>query len=144
MKTYTTLVLMLLSTQLFSQDQAKLLAWQQSNPTALVMTYERFAELDADVQEKIAATVVFVEDMWIEQSKEFTSSASALHTTAYTEEQVGDAQFIKEWLATHPEVKIVKRSEYEAEETSIREIYDAPHILVLIGEEITKEDILNF
>ena len=134
----------MLSLRSFSQQQADLIAWQKANPTALFMTQERFSQLDEEVQQSIISSVIILEDLNFVVSREFEEEGSTSNTLGQVEIDLSESNFIKEWLATHQGVKIVKRSEYEAEETDLREVYDAPHIMVLIGEELTIEDILNF
>lgn len=55
-----------------------------------------------------------------------------------------DQQYVKEWLALHPEVKIVTRSLYSASSENIRNEYDKSRCLILSGEVVTREDILNY
>lgn len=145
MKTYATLLLTILSLTSFSQEQTHFSVWQKANPTALVMTYDNFLQLSDEVQRLISGNVVFMDELNETISKDINTNQSALNSVEQTEEELSNSNLIKEWLANNSGVKIVKRSEYMAEESDLREVYnDAPHILVLIGEELTKEDILNY
>jgi hypothetical protein len=48
---------------------------------------------------------------------------------------------IKYWLSAHPNLKIVKHSEFEAESIANQNEYINDHCLILIGETITFLDI---
>lgn len=51
---------------------------------------------------------------------------------------------IKTWMSKHRDVKIIKRSVYNQMELSKQAMYVEYGALILIGEEITIEDILNY
>lgn len=57
--------------------------------------------------------------------------------------EMSDQQFIlvKIWLANHPNVKIVKHSEFEALSEADKIVYVNNHCLILIGEIVTLADI---
>lgn len=55
-----------------------------------------------------------------------------------------EQQFVKEWLSQHPEVKIVTRKEYANSLENVRNEYLKSHCLILQGEIVTPEDILNY
>lgn len=56
----------------------------------------------------------------------------------YSQEQ---QDYVKEWLTTHPNVKIIKRSEYENSSLERQQEYQDKHCLILLGEEVTVTDI---
>lgn len=55
-----------------------------------------------------------------------------------------EQQFIKDWLAAHADVKIVTRSEYDLSAENIQNEYVKSRCLILAGEIVTREDILNY
>lgn len=55
-----------------------------------------------------------------------------------------EQQFVKNWLAAHQNVKIVTGSAYEASPENIRNEYFKSRCLMLKGEIVTQEDILNY
>lgn len=74
---------------------------------------------------------------------QFNNANKTNQSTEYSlkpEEQ----QFVKEWLSVHPDVKIVKRSEYLASPENIQNEYTKSACMILLGEIVTREDILNY
>lgn len=67
-----------------------------------------------------------------------TKSVSTTNQTEMSDEQ---NTFVKIWLANHPQVKIVKHSEYEALSEEDKIVYVNNHCLILIGEFVTLTDI---
>lgn len=55
-----------------------------------------------------------------------------------------EQQFVKEWLSQHSDIKIVTRTEYNLSPENIRNEYVKSHCLILTGEIVTREDILNY
>ena len=68
-------------------------------------------------------------------------SAERAKDPAVTEEVLNE---IKIWLATHPSVKILKHSEFEALSEPDKIHYINNQCLILIGETITSQDLANY
>jgi len=115
------------------------LAYQQAHPEALIMTRSAFNSLELSMQELIRYRVVYLEDL--ERSSELTQDVTLVPSEDLHD---SEAEFIKQWLGNNPSVKIVKRSEFDASSTEIQAIYMQAHALVLIGENISREDIVNY
>lgn len=64
-------------------------------------------------------------------------------TGATNQTEMSDEQtiYVKIWLANHPQVKIVKHSEYEALSEADKIVYVNNHCMILIGEVVTITDI---
>jgi len=54
------------------------------------------------------------------------------------------AMEIKKWLAEHGSVKIIKRSIYNQMDSEKQDLYHTNGALILIGEEITLDDVNNY
>ncbi|XOV66462.1 MAG: hypothetical protein ACFHU9_12620 [Fluviicola sp.] len=130
---------LLLQFSSFAQNTTPVKQWQEENPHKLFMSVRTFQGLDSSYQNQLKDRVVFIEDL------KNPEASSAL-------EQIGDdvtvqyesENFVKLWLASNNTVKIVKRSQYDQANPDQKEMYDLPHIMVLIGEDITRKDIENF
>lgn len=123
----------------FAQSETELSNWQSQHPDKLIMSRANFERLDASLREIISSTVVFVDEIGFD-----LKSIEANQTESTDTAMQSDADFIKVWLGKNPDVKIVTRSQYESSRPVVQEIYNSTSIMVLLGEEITKEDILNY
>lgn len=140
MKTlYISVAFLLLGFGTNAQTEAQLAEWQANNPGKLVMSRTNYDLLDAETQKLIESTVVFKDEIGFGIFGIGDTSLDEASSASYTERD-----FIKEWMAEHQDVKIVTRSQYNASRPDIQAIYDQPHIIVLIGEVLTKQDILNY
>ncbi len=75
------------------------------------------------------------------RNKELRAESAKDIDTAAAEEVLNE---IKIWLATHPSVKIVKNSEFEALSEPDKIHYINNQCLILIGETITSQDLANY
>lgn len=69
------------------------------------------------------------------------NKTKSIGTTNQTEMSDEQTAFVKIWLANHPQVKVVKHSEYEALSEDDKIVYVNNHCLILIGEIVTLTDI---
>ena len=124
---------------LTAQTETQLAEYQANNPEKLIMTRANYELLDKSVQEIIASTIVFQDEIGLGIFGVGDGSITEAGST-----QLTDVDFMKSWLAEHQDLKIVTRSEYNASRPDVQAIYNQPSILVLIGDKLTKQDILNF
>lgn len=54
-----------------------------------------------------------------------------------------ELQFVKDWLSENSSVKIVKNSEFMSSDENTQNEYVKSNCLILKGEKLTREDILN-
>lgn len=142
MKTLLLLIALLGMERLYAQSSAKIQQWQSSHPELLLMSQSSYDQLSKDLQVKLKdKIVIFDENQPIE-------SLNVTKATPYTQQEIQehrvDTDFIKQWLGAHPEVKVVPRSIYESATPEVQQIYRDNHCLILSGETIQKQDILNF
>ena len=132
-----TVAFLLLGFGVNAQTEAQLVEWQANNPGKIVMTHANYDLLDSETQQLIASTIVFKDEISI-------GIFGTGQTTEVGSSQFTDVNFVKDWMSKNQDTKIVTRSEYNAARPDIQALYDQPFILVLIGDELTKQDILNF
>ncbi len=112
--------------------------WQSRNPDKILMKQDVFNQLSKGKQEKISERVVFIENL----TQEFLASTYKSDSSPLSDME--EQTFIKEWLAQHPDIKIVNRSVFIAADSQQQENYLNLNCLILKGEEITVEDIENY
>lgn len=137
--TLMTTCLLLLGFTACAQTESELAQWQANNPEKLVMSRQNFNLLDPATQELIKSSVVFDDQIALEFKSTSTSKPIEAEENAFT-----DRDFIKQWLSRNQDIKIVTRSEYDTATPYMKSRYDDPSVLVLIGEVLTKADILNY
>ncbi|OFZ08593.1 MAG: hypothetical protein A3D92_14180 [Bacteroidetes bacterium RIFCSPHIGHO2_02_FULL_44_7] len=137
-KAFNTFFACLVISSAFGQSEQHI-AYQQAHPDALIMTRSAFNALDLLVQELIQVKVVYLEDL--QRSGELNEDVTLVPSGELND---SDGDFVKRWLADNATVKIVKRSEYEASSSELQMLYIEAHALVLIGENLTREDIVNY
>ena len=134
----------LFSMNAFSQEDAAIQKWQSAHPTTLLISAARYASLSDEEKALIGTDYILFEDkVTVELLEKFDQQKGIETTTTFKEEQ---QQEVKNWLSTHPEVKIIRRSTFDAFAPE-RQQYCAERpleILVLEGESITIKDIENY
>lgn len=115
--------------------------WAEANPTVLLIenadaTPELLKSLDA----KKADYIIYFNELTISDIEHFETKIKPVEVDIADK----DAMEIKLWLAEHKDVKIIKRSFFDQLESSKQDLYESSGALILIGEEITLEDIHNF
>lgn len=121
-----------------AQTSTEIQFWQSKNPDKILMKQSVFNQLTLEKQEKISNKVVFLENL----TQEFLSSVNKSASSPLT--GIEEEAFIKEWLALHPEIKIVNRSVFMTADSQQQEAYLNLNCMILKGEEITVEDIENY
>lgn len=131
----------------FSQ-QVDIKSWQSANPHVEFISHDRFNNL-SDIEKQILSKreyIVFykeIKESDINVYAEKKGINGIVHNPPT--KATNDAQFIKEWIDQHRDVKIITQSVFNhlnsAEQQYVS--HDSKH-LVLQSDEITKEDLLNF
>jgi hypothetical protein len=116
--------------------------WAEANPSVLLIENQDATTLYLEnLESNNVQYIVFNQEISLSDIAEFEimhkpTDIAALDPSA--------ALKIKTWIANHREVKIIKRSVYDQLDASKQSMYDNLGALVLIGEEITLEDISSF
>lgn len=116
--------------------------WSQANPSVLLIESQDATNL---YLEKLEANnvqyIIFNQKISLSDIAEFELKYKPATIAALDQSA---AMQVKTWIAKHPEVKIIKRSLYDQLDVNEQTKYDNFGALILIGEEITLEDISNF
>lgn len=123
MKNLLLLTVLLVSSQLFGQE------------IDLYMTQSNYDKLPNEMKLTVKGKVKIID----ENSGFKTENKDANNKSTSENEQA-----LKNWLAENQQVKIVKRSEFNVASNTQQEIYLTNGTMVLIGERITYEDIINY
>ena len=123
MKNVLLLTVLLVSSQLFGQE------------IDLYMTQSNYDKLPNEMKLTVEGKVKI-----IDENSGFTTENNDADNKSTSENE----QALKNWLAENQHVKIVKRSEFNVASNTQQEIYLTNGTMVLIGERITYEDIINY
>ncbi len=127
----------------YAQKTNEIAVWMSQHPTTYVISeanYDKMSQARKDqFQDRI---IVYKNEITIEQLVAY----APLKSTNTQSDPARDSDFaeIKEWLALNPDVKIIQRSQYDSMTEADQTMYQEIHALILIGEEITVQDIRNF
>ena len=138
MKIIFTLISLAFSLYSTCQTNEEIQDWEKNNPGKFLMSSLSYSYVDDDLKNKISSRVVFYEDI-----NNSNIQKSATHSNN-REEAHFDAREIKNWLANHQDVKILKRSEYDSFDSDLQTMYFNHLSLILIGETITVQDTRNY
>jgi hypothetical protein len=126
----------------FAQTPSEIQQWQSSHPDMLLMSETNYNHLSKEMQTKLKDKVV----IYTENANLQLVTADKANSQDVLEVQLmeADADLIKTWIATNQNVKVVPKSIYESASTEIQQLYDDNHSLILKGETLTKEDVINY
>src|SRR5690554_3690442 len=135
--------LCLITTYVSGQDnQAAIKVWQQQNPNVLFVSYERFELMSPEERVRLKSLKVIFYHQNINMDDIYAFDHS---TKTYEDANSPHADEIKRWLGVNQDLKLIKQSTFiNAPASSQNEYMTCLKCLVLIGEFITMEDILNF
>lgn len=139
MKILSTFMILAFSLSATSQTDQEIEDWQTNNPGKFLMHSDSYVNLDDGLKIKISARVVFYEDISSASSLEKVNDKGELKESGQS-----NAQTIKNWLVGHPDLKILTRSQFDSFDSITQSAYIDNLALILIGEKITIEDILNY
>ncbi|GEM_PF-4253201 len=120
--------------------------FQHQHPEIAFISQERFNSFSQDEINLLADNYIIFNDK-ITQSdlSKFTSNINNKSSNSDpingTDTSSDVLNQIKNWLSVHPNLKIVKHSEFESESILTQNEYINNHCLILIGEVITYLDI---
>jgi hypothetical protein len=128
-----------------SQD---LIDWQSAHPTVSFIEKSDFIQFTEDEISKLNNNyIVFDEEIQLKDLESFeilsTEQDPQIQLANWTIKK-SESQFIKDWLATHADVKIIKNSEYSSLSENQKNEYASAQALILSGEFLTRADILTY
>lgn len=125
------------------EDRAAIQQWQSSHPTTFVISSERFDQLSETERQLLGDDyIVFQGKITLEQLQQYEAVKSGVASSKQPITKDADPAVIKQWLGTHPDVKLLPRSHFESLDTDQQLLYsENPLCIVLLGETLTVKDI---
>ena len=144
-KLLLTAALLVQSAVVFSQEEQAIQQWQSAHPSTQLISVSLYTSL-SDGEKALIGTdyVLFTEKLTI---KQLEASAPSLKNTGVKAPSVlsmDEAQVIKDWLGAHPEVWIVEQSYFQQANEEERLELETAHAMILEGEVVTLNDIINY
>ena len=143
----TTAFLVLFSLNLNAQNE-DLLSFQDQNPEIVFISQENFNLLSTEELQVLGENyILFDKNIELADIKNFDISLKTnfpINTKKYNKSLSDEDIQIKLWKKERIDVKIVKRSVFEASSIQNQNTYLESHCLILIGETLTLQDILSY
>lgn len=131
----------------FTQSQ-DLINWQSAHPEVSFIEKSDFIQFTQEEISKLNNNyIVFDDEIQLSDIESFDILSMQQDQPILLANWVikkSEAQFIKDWLATHADVKIIKNSEYSSLSQNQKNEYQSAHALILSGEILTRADILTY
>ena len=108
----------------------------------MIMTTENYKKLDPAIQERLANQILVVDDFGTTINS--TEKSTENNQSTLKDKEIQEKHYIKNWLGSHPNLKIITHSHYNTLNQEQIEAYQQVQALFLNGEEITMVDIYNY
>ena len=129
--------------QLSTYAQSNEEQWVKINSTVLLIEEADLTpELLNELEEKKTQYIIYSNELKQSDIDIYEASLNNSATAFKTANIQADA--IKEWLAKHPDIKIVTRSDYDNCSQDKKAVYETINALILETDEITIQDIENY
>jgi len=129
-------------------DSQAISQWQSGHPSTLLISADRYNTLSDNEQLLLGEDfIVYHDEITLAQLEQSARAKSNYTNSRQTEIDLHDdnASAVKQWLGEHPDVMIVRKSEYTAmDEAKQLECRTNSMILLLKGEQITAQDIYYY
>lgn len=128
-------------------EQQAIQQWQSLHPNTQIVSEERFNAMSDDERLLLGSDVVVYKDkISLSQLQEHDNlHEKSVETAQASKLSPEDSYFIKQWLATNSDVKIIPQSVYEAMDDERKLVYsENPRCMILKGETLTVKDIEDF
>lgn len=139
------LSLQLIYNKVIGQQDPRIVTWVSAHPSVYIFSEKNYEQLSSDFKSRLKGQVVLFKETL---SFDDLMAYDELEKTDEVSQQIifkdEDAQIIKNWLAYHPDIKIVSQSEFQAMTAEQQNMYITLEALVLIGEHLTVQDIMNY
>lgn len=129
----------------FGQSDSRIVTWVSTHPSVHIFSEANYNQLSSDFKSKLKdQVIVYKNELTFNDLMAFDELEKSDVVSSQTVVKDKDAQIIKNWLGTHPDIKIIKQSEFQAMTEERQIMYQSVEALILIGEYITLEDISNY
>jgi hypothetical protein len=133
--------LFLLSFSIQAQSNTK--QWKSANPTVLLIEESDVTpDLLKSLEDNKSSYIIYTNEL--KQSDIENFEASLKDNSEQLRMRESEAEVIKIWFGEHPDVKIIKRSDYNNLNDDKKAIYEGEHALILETDVITLQDIENY
>ncbi len=140
--THYLLVPCILASLCSSAQTNEIQEWSNANPSILfVESNDATTAYLENLEANNIDYIIYDQEVSLSDITEFEAKNKPLSTVDLDE---SEALEIKIWLSKHRNIKIIKRSLFDQMETSKQSIYIDQGALILLGEQITLEDINNY
>lgn len=132
-----------------SQNEVDVFKWIDSNPDVVLINSKNLNEFsDEDLALLKNKFIIFNDKLkaddivlYEKNKKSFETKIEVPANIINKSDADADKIFITKWTLEHKEIKLIKKSEYNEKN---HDLYLADKCLLLNGEFITKQDILNY
>jgi hypothetical protein len=127
------------------QQDPRIISWVSTHPSVHIFSEKNYGQLSSDFKSRLKnQVVIYKEKLTFDDLMAYEQLEKAGETSPHTISTDGDAQIIKNWLVYHPDVKLIKQSEFQAMTEERKSLYVSLEAMILIGEYLTVEDITNY
>lgn len=131
--------------EVFGQHDSRIVTWVSTHPSVPIFSEANYNQLSSDFKAKLKDQVIIYKDkLTFDDLMAYDRLEKSVEVSQETTIKEEDAQLIKNWRAFHPDVKIIKQSEFQTMTEERRAMYQSYEALILIGEYLTVEDIANY
>ena len=121
--------------------------WQRTHPDVTFIEVLEFQQMSDDKKAIIGDNIIVyneeIKSADIQAYEAFHQSKST-HELIDPREEADYGEFIKQWRASHSDVKIVRRSHFNAMDSARKMLYLENGAMILQNESITYQDIIDY
>lgn len=129
----------------FGQSDSRIATWVSTHPSVHIFSEANYNQLSSDFKSKLKdQVIVYKNKLTFDDLMAYDELEKSDVVSSQTVIKDKDAQIIKNWFVTHPDIKIIKQSEFQSMTEERRTMYQSAEALILNGEYITLEDIANY
>jgi len=129
----------------FGQNDPRIVTWVSTHPSVHIFSETNYNQLSSDFKSKLKdQVIVYKNKLTFDDLMAYDELEKSDVVSSQTVIKDKDAQIIKNWFVTHPDIKIIKQSEFQSMTEERRTMYQSVDALILIGEYLTLEDIANY
>lgn len=127
-------------------EQQAIQQWQSLHPNTQIVSEDRFNAMSDDERSLLGKDVIVYKDkITLSVLEAYDLKEKSIESNQTHKISPEDSYFIKRWLATNSDVKIIPKSVYEAMNEERKLVYsENPRCMILKGETLTIKDIEDF
>lgn len=131
--------------KVIGQQDPRIVTWVSAHPSVYIFSDKNYGQLSSDFKSSLKGQVViYKEKLTFDDLMAYEQSEKTAEIYQQSNSKDEDTQIIKNWLAYHPNVKLISQSEFQAMTEERKNLYLSLEAMILIGEYITIDDITNY